>query len=385
MPISVLCVITSLGYGGAESMLYKLLSRIDRNRFSPRVVSLIESGVTGRRIQGLGISVTSLRMGPGMPNPGAVMRLARELRNDRPDVMSTWLYHADLVGGLAGKMAGNIPVAWGIRHSDLSREGNPRMTLYTVKVCARLSRHLPAVIICNSEAAWKAHAAIGYHTDRMIVIRNGLDSTVFKPNVEAYQSVREQIGVPQDTMLIGLAGRFHAHKDHATFFKAAAMLSRSRPDVHYLLFGHDVTWSNARLVKLVQEAGVHERCHLLGGRDDTPRLMASLNILTSSSFGESFPNVLGEAMSCGVPCVATDVGDSSHLVGMTGCIVPAKNPAALALALREMMGLGAADRALMGAAAQRRIQEHFNLSVIVERYQDLLEELAQCPSTAAAV
>lgn len=376
MSISLVCVITSLGFGGAESMLYKLMCRIDRRRFAPRVISLIELGATGHKIQALGIPTISLKMRPGSPNPAAVWRLAHELRRQRPDVISTWLYHADLIGGLAAKMVGNIPVVWGIRHCDHSREGNPWLTLQTVKVCARLSRRVPARIICNSEAAWNAHAAVGYATDRMVVIRNGLDLNVFKPDSDARRSVREELGLPPQAVLIGLSGRFHPHKDHHNFFKAATMLSRSRPNVHYLLCGYGVTWNNGPLTQLIAEAGLADRCHLLGARDDTPRLMAALDILVSSSFGESFPNVVGEAMSCGVPCVATDVGDSAFLVGATGTIVPPKNPAALSLAMRELVDRGADGRSRLGFEARRRITEHFDLSAVVERYQDLFEELA---------
>jgi glycosyltransferase involved in cell wall biosynthesis len=374
-PISVLFLITSLTVGGAQTMLYRLLSRMDRTRFTPQVISLIDLGPMSEKIQRLGVPLRSLGMRPGRPNPVSILRLARWLKEDRPDMISTWLYHADLIGGLAAKLAGGIPVAWGIHQSDLSYEGNKWLTLQTVKACAYLSCWLPTRIICCSEASWRAHAAVGYATKKMIVIPNGSDLITFKPDSVARESVRKEFAIPEGAPLIGLVGRFHPQKDHHNFVQAAALLHRDSPDVHFLLCGEDVTWSNPQLTSWIQEAGIRERCRLLGRREDIARLTAALDIATSSSFGEAFSNVIGEAMACGMPCVVTDVGDSALIVGQTGRVVPPRNPNALFAALRELVKLGREGRSQLGIAARQRIKEHFDLPDIVARYQNLYQEV----------
>jgi glycosyltransferase involved in cell wall biosynthesis len=376
-------VITGLSMGGAQMMLYKLLSHMDRTAFAAEVIPLADVGPLDKKIQALGVPVRCLGMRPGVPNPLGVYRLARWLRQDPPHLIQTWLYHADLVGGLAARLAGGIPVAWNLRHSDLGPGGNKCTTAWTVRACARLSRWLPERIVCCSESSRKVHTAAGYAHGEMIVIPNGFDLAAFRPDPAARLSVRRELGISEEAPLIGLVGRFNPQKDHRTFVKAAARLHAHLPQVHFLLCGQDVTWDNAPLRRWITAADLPDRCHLLGERDDIPRLTAALDIATTASaYGEGFPNVIGEAMACGVPCVVTDVGDSAHIVGDTGRVVLARDPRALADAWRELVGLGPEDRVQLGLAARRRVEEHFSLPVIVTRYQRLYEELAQ-PSKPA--
>jgi len=378
-PISILFLTTGLEVGGAELMLCRLLSRIDKTRFMPSVISLRKLGPLSKKIEALGIPMRSLGMHPGRPNPVALLRLARWLREIRPDLISTWMYHADLIGGLAAKLAGGIPVVWAIRQSDLSREGNTWLTLQTVKVCAAMSHWLPIRIMCNSEASRKAHAAVGYPSEKMIVIPNGSDVIAFRPCPDARQSVRKELEIADEVPLIGLVGRFHPLKDHRNFVQAAAFLHRDRPDVHFLLCGNDVTWDNRHLARWIRDAGIAGRCRLLGRRYDIPRLTAALDIAASSSLGESFASVIVEAMSCGVPCVVTDVGDSAWIVGQTGRVVPPRNPRELAKSLRELVELGRDGRDRLGRAARCRVKEHFDLPEMVARYQKLYQDVADMP------
>lgn len=378
-PLSILYVITGLFRGGAELMLYRLLSRMDRTRFTPQVVSLLEHGPISRKIQALGIPVRSLGMKEGIPNPVVVLRLARWLRQDPPDMMQTWMYHADLVGGLAARLVGNIPVAWGIRHSDLSSETSSRLTHLTVKTCALLSHWLPDHIVCCSEAARQYHTAIGYAAEKMVVIPNGYDVETFRPDLVARASVRKVLGVSEDAPIIGMVARFDPQKDHRTFVRAAQLLHRDRPDAHFLLCGMEVTWENQELARWIDDAGLRTHCHLLGRRDDDiANVTAALDIASlSSSYGEGFPNVVSEAMCCGVPCVVTDVGDAALIVGQTGIVVPPRNPEALAAAWRTMLEMGCEGRRPMGIAARQRIRERFDIAEIAGRYEHLFEELAR--------
>jgi glycosyltransferase involved in cell wall biosynthesis len=293
-------------------------------------------------------------------------------------MMQTWMYHADLVGGLAAQLVGNIPVAWGIRHSDLNSETSSRLTHLTVKTCAILSRWLPDRIVCCSEASRQVHTALGYAAEKMVVIPNGYDVETFRPNAGGRASVRKGLAVSEDAPIIGMVARFDPQKDHRTFIRAAQLLHRDRPDAYFLLCGNEMTWENQELARWIDEAGLRTRCHLLGRRDDDiANLTAALDIASlSSAYGEGFPNVVSEAMSCGVPCVVTDVGDAALIVGQTGIVVPPRNPEALAAAWRKMLEMGCEGRRHMGIAARQRIRERFDISEVAGRYEHLFEELA---------
>ena len=358
-------------------MLYRLISTLDRTRFTPQVISLVDEiyPVVGEKLKKSGIRVRSLGISHGRPNPLSLLRLALWLRQDQPDVVDTWQYYADLAGGLAARLAGGIPVVWGIRHCDLSIEGNTRALLLTAKACARLSRWLPDRIICCSEASRKVHTALGYVAEKMMVIPNGYDLEAFRPDSAARESIRQELQIPQEAPVIGLVARFHPQKDHRNFVRAASLLHQDRPDVHFVFCGQGVDWENRQLTTWIEEAGIRSRCHLLGLRNDIPKLTAAFDIASLSSFGEAFPNIVSEAMSCGVPCVVTDVGDAAQIVGETGLVVPPKNPVALAEAWRKMLDFGRESRNRLGMAARQRIMEQFNLSQIVDRYQSLFEEL----------
>jgi len=357
-------------------MLYKLLGAMGRGNFEQEVISLTDIGLVGAKIQTFGVRVRALGMRRGIPNPLAVLKLAGWLRRSRPVVIQTWMYHADFIGGVAAKLAGGVPLAWGIRHSNLDPQYNKCSTIWAAKVCAKLSRYLPARIVCCSEASHRVHTALGYAAGRMVDIPNGFDLDLFRPDKKGRLTVRQELGIPENALLIGLVARFDPQKDHGCFVGAAAMLHRQKPTTHFLLCGDGVDWDNILLAQWINAAGLHSHFHLLGPRQDTPRLFAALDIASSSSsFGEGFPNAIGEAMACGVPCVVTDVGDSALIVRDTGKVVSPRDPAALAAAWRDLIDQGEDARFRLGEAARRHIEENFSLSVIAGRYENLYREM----------
>jgi len=374
--IKLLHLITGLSVGGAEMMLFKLLTHMNREVFELEVISLTDIGSVGSRVQALGVPVRALGMRSGIPNPLGLLRLTRWLLCKPPDIIQTWMYHADLMGGLAAKLAGGIPTVWNIRHTNLSPDANKRTTLWAARASARISPWLPTRIVCCSEASRRVHVRFGYAAEKMLVIPNGFDLAAFKPDPAARRSVRRELGICEHAVLIGLVGRFDRQKHHHNFFQAATQLNLQPLDVHFLLCGDGITWQNEKLVRWIEAGGIKRRCHLLGRRDDIPRLTAALDIATSSSLGEGFPNAIGEAMACGVPCVVTDVGDSAWIVGDSGRVVAARDPEALAKAWLELIESGHERRSELGVAARRRVEECFNLPTIVRRYESLYEEIA---------
>lgn len=372
--IKILHIINDLSVGGAEMMLYKLLSGINRERYDPAVISLIDRGKLRDDIEALGIPVYTASMKPGRPTPASIWRLVRLTRQLKPDLIQGWMYHSCLAGQLANLFAARTtPVLWGIHCSDMCSTTEKKMTLAMVRLCAPLSK-LPARIVFVSQSSRSQHMNFGYSVKKSCVLPNGIDTQLFAPSAAARLSVRSELGLPENSFLIGLVGRYHPMKDHNSFLQAAALLLKDHPDIHFLLIGRGVNSENEILYRAIRELGLLKQIHLLGERADTPRLSAALDIFTlSSSYGESFPNVIGEAMACAVPCVVTNVGDASWIVGDTGRVVARKDPAALAAGWRELIALGEAGRQTLGQAARLRVMEHFPLEAVVAQYEALYE------------
>jgi len=360
-------------------MLCKLLSAMDRSVFEAEVVSLTDIGTVGKKIQDLGIRVRAFGMRRGPRDAFRMLSLARWLKLRTPNVIQTWLDHGNFVGGLAAQLAGRGKVVWGVRHSNVDPRNYRRTTFWTMKACARLSGWLPSRIVCCSEASRAVHMKFGYAPEKMVVIPNGFDTELYRPDETARQAVRSELNVPMGTPLIGIVGRFEVQKDLENFVQAAGILHSRVPDARFLLCGEGVTWENGQLAGWIRAADIAEHCHVLGRRDDIPRVDAALDIFASSSFGEGFPNAVGEAMACGVPCAVTDAGDSALIVGDTGRAVPPKNPQALAEAWLSMLELGKDGRTRLGLAARQRVVEHYSLAAIVRQYERLYSELATEP------
>lgn len=376
--IGVLHVITGLSTGGAETSLYKLLSAIDRDRFDSRVVSLTGAGTIGPRIRELGLPLVCLGMRRGVPNPVSVWKLWRVIRHTRPDIIQTWLYHADLMGLIAGKLARVPCTAWNLRCSYMGADYYGGLSGLVVRILARLSS-LPATVIVNSQTGRALHENLGYHPRRWSLIPNGFDLTSFRPSENARRELRGEMGVPPDAVLIGLVARFDAVKGHDTFLHAASHLADRHPNLHFVLVGDGCHTDNPALRKFLTPGSLGDKVHLLGERHDIARLTAGLDIANCSSIGEGFPNVVGEAMACGVPCVVTDVGDCAHIVGNPQLVIAANDDAALAEVWHRLIELGPAQRRALGAEARRRINEHYALPKIVRMYEDLYTELGVTP------
>jgi len=246
----------------------------DRERFESMVVALIDVLPLAERVEALGIPVRAMGMRPGVPDPRGVVRLARLLHRERPQVVQTWMDHSNLIGGVAARLAARAPVIWGVHHANHIPRLTKGTTLMTVSACARLSRWLPTRIVCCSESVREAYARRGFAAERLTVIPNGLDTDVFRPDPAARRDVRQDLGLAPDATLIGLVARYNPFKDHANFLRAAAALKGRLPDVHFLLCGNRVDPGNETLASMVAALGLQGHCHLLGLRRDMPRLQA---------------------------------------------------------------------------------------------------------------
>ena len=377
-------VISDLSVGGAEMMLYKLLAGTDLSRFEPVVVSLMGGGALRSRVEALGVKVHTVGVRPKLPTPLDLWRLVRLTREINPDLVVGWMYHSCLAAQLAGLFSKTKAAAlWSIHYSVGSLAAEKRLTAAVIRACAWLS-HRPRRIIYVSRDGRAKHGPLGFSTKNGCVIPNGVDAEAFRPSTEARASVRSELGLSDDALLVGMVSRYHPMKDHANFLRAAALLSEKHADAHFVLVGRGADGGNAELRGLIDELGLAGRTHLVGERHDVPRLTAALDIFSLSSYCESFPNVIGEAMACAVPCVVTDVGDAAWIVGDTGRVVPTRDPRALARAWAEMVALGAEGRVALGRAALARACELFPVKAVVRRYETLYEAVLAEGESAAA-
>jgi len=375
-PYKILHVITDLGMGGAEMVLYHLLAAQDRKEFDPQVVSLTTFAPVGELIHALGIPVRALGMPAGLPDPRLVTRLAGLMRRQKPDLVQTWMYHADLAGGLASRWAGSPPVVWGLHHSVAKPGALKPATYFIARLNALLSRVLPVKIICCAEATCQTHVRLGYSARKMIVIPNGIDPLVYRSDAGSRRAVRRELGLDDHTLLIGLCARFDPQKDHKNFIRTVGILHTRMPAVHFLLWGKGVDPANAALVSWIRAAGVESNVHLLGLRNDSPRLTAAIDLAClGSAYGEALPLVVGEAMASEVPCVVTNVGDSALLVGETGLVVPVSDPRALASACAALLGEPPEERQVLGRKARQRILDHYSLDTMVAAYAGLYRDI----------
>ena len=306
-----------------------------------------------------------------------VPSVAAHLRRLRPDVVHCWMYHANLVGGGAALLAGRPPVIWSIRQTNLDLASIRRRTRLIARAGAWLSSAVPQRILYNAETSRRVHQEFGYRrAPGDLVVPNGFDTERFRPDPAARASVRQELGVDDATTLVGLVARFDPQKDHSTFIAAAGLVRAAGSDIRFVLSGRGVDAGNDVLAGWIRAAGIGDRVALLGQRPDTARLNAAFDIACLSSMGEGFPNVVGEAMACAVPCAVTDVGAAADLVGDTGRVVPHSNPQALAGAILALAAMGPVARRALGRRARGRIEEHFGLRVMVDSYQKLWREVA---------
>jgi len=367
----VLHIIGNLTTGGAEMMLYKLLQTMDRERFESVVLSLKDEGTFGEALKKAGFPVHSLGM-KGLLSVKAAWRLRHLIRSINPAIIQGWMYHGNLAASLSQVFIGKpVPLLWNIRHALYNLQHEKKGTAQVIKVSTMLSKRT-AKIIYNSRISAQQHQAFGYSARQSVIIPNGFDTQQFQPSQTARAKLRNTLQVPENTFLIGLIARYHPVKDHANFFKAAGRLAKA--DVQFVLAGRDVELSNPVIAELVQRQKLAGRVHLLGERRDISHLTAGLDIASSSSYTESFPNAVGEAMACGVPSVVTDVGDSAWLVGETGKVVPPRDSDALAQAWMALMAMGTEQRKQLGEAARKRVMDNFSLTTITRQYEQLYEQ-----------
>ncbi len=373
-------LIPALHYGGAERQIIQLVRNLDKTRFSITLLTFHDGGELRSEAESIeGVKVLSLRKQPGWEDILPFLyRLWRVTRSVAPQIMVGYMNLASNLALLTARTA-RAKVVWSLRASDIDYSRYYRTAEWVFRLGTTLSRFADLIII-NSEAGKQYHVSRGYCEERMIVISNGINTEQYRPMCEAGRSLRIQWGITEDEIVIGIVGRLDIIKDHPTFLQAAAILSRERPDVRFICVGDGPPDYAMELKTLADILGLGHRLVWTGAVTDMVATYNALDLVTSTSCSEGFSNAIGEALACGVPCVVTDVGDSSLIVGKAGFVVPAKDPEALVQAWREYLRMSETERQALRTQARARIESGFNLTSMVRKTEEALMGLLYLPN-----
>ncbi|PMM56248.1 glycosyltransferase family 4 protein [Vibrio lentus] len=363
--MKVLHIIAGLGDGGAEGVLYRLCLHDNINDHV--VISFMDEGKYGPSLEERGIKLYTLGQRKGRFSLKSFFRLCKLIKRINPDVVQTWMYHADLIGGIASRLVGIRCVFWGIRTADISMES--ASTRIVARVCAAFSKIIPLKIACCAHSAIESHVNLGYTKDKMVIINNGFDFDKF-----TFKLIEDRNLNKDHKMKFGMVGRYTHQKDHLNLIKALSIVNSKFDNWECTLIGNGLDSSNYDLNNHISEHNLVDKVVLSGPSYDIPSKMQLLDLHILSSAVEGFPNVLAEAMSCGVVCISTDVGDAKQIISDMGWIVPPKRAELLANAILSAVKTyyeSPKEWSNIRYGARRRVVKYYSLENMVDTYNDI--------------
>ena len=372
--MKVVFLVRSLEKGGAERQLVTLAKGLYKAGETVTVAVFYAGGELEPELEEAGIPICRLGKKGRSDIFGFWGRLIRFLRHENMDVLYSHLPGANILAVVTKPLLGNTRLAWRLAASYVDLSRYDQFTRWTYWLEARLSRFADLIVV-NSRAGLKYAVKRGFPENRLTILPNGFDINWFRHDHEGRQRVRKEWGVPESSKLIGLVGRLDPMKDHPNFLQAAVKLTQKRNDVHFVCVGDGPAAYTKQIHELARRLGFDGRVIWAGMRDDMPAVHSAIDVGTCASYGEGFPNVVGEAMACGTPCVVTDVGDCDWIVGNTGVVVPAKNPNALVQGWQSLLSRLETEGAMLGKEARERIENQFSEHNLVEGTNATLKRL----------
>jgi glycosyltransferase involved in cell wall biosynthesis len=367
--IRLVFLVRSLDLGGAQRQLVTLAKAIDKTRFDVSIVTFYSGFHEERELENVDIKIVCLKKRGRWDLLSFARRLIKTSKELQPHILHGYLDIPNVLA-LAMKRFVKTRVVWGVRASALELKQYD----WLFRVAARVERSLsnyPDLVIANSNAAVQHYLGNSFPENKLKLIPNGIDTAIFKPDPEARATIRMEWDIADSTKLVGVVGRFDPVKNLPLFFEAAVLVSRELPDAQFVCVGEGPADYVNELKKKAAAVGISEKLIWSKPRADVTSVYNGLDVLVSPSLAESFPNVLAEAMACGVPCVASDVGDSRQILGQCGAIVPAAEPEILARAIITALREGRRH----SAAARVRIIENFSIDQLARRTEAALLEL----------
>lgn len=370
----ILHIIVGLNVGGAELMLKRLVlqGRQDSN-FSHAVLSLTDLGVVGESLQSAGITVYTLDIQSFAHLPKAMWQLTKVIRRIQPDIVQTWMYHADFMGGIVAKALGVKKIIWGIRTTD-AQQGNSKAVVLLQRLCAKLSYDIPTLIVCAAHVSKDSHVKVGYDEKKMRVIPNGYELSLLTASQQDRAALRQEIGLSDDDVVIGSMGRFNEAKNPLLFVKLAAELVKIYPSLKFMMVGRDNTWDNVELTQWLSRYHLTDNFRLLGQRTDVAACLKAMDVFCLHSRTEGFPNVLAEALTVGVPAASFDVGDAKYILGELGDVIPQGDLAAMVRSISHIIDTILSDTETLAhwsAKATARMSQHYDIQNVYNQYRSI--------------
>jgi glycosyltransferase involved in cell wall biosynthesis len=356
--LKVAFLIRTFDVGGSERQLLHLARGLVERDHEVLVIVIERGGTLVPELQAAGVTVTEGKRAG-----------IRALREFRPDVVHGYLPFANVVAVSLRPFLRGARVVLGVRGIQSERDpgGAAVQIFYRVEAAASRLAHL---VIANSDAARDQAAARGFPVERVKVVHNGFDTDALQFDAVARKQLRSEWAVGDDEVLVGRVAQLRPTKDYETFLRAAAVAAARRPNFRFVVVGEGP--QRRELAALASRLGLDERVVWAGARPDIAATMSALDVMVSSSRWESFPNVVGEAMACGVPCAVTDTGDSAAIVGPTGTTSPPATPDRLGEAVLEVADRVAREGDELRAQARTRIIEQFSIGAMVTRTERML-------------
>jgi glycosyltransferase involved in cell wall biosynthesis len=365
----ILHIITALGNGGAENTLYKICKYDNANEHI--VISLKGPGKYYRLLKKLGINVYFLNI--KFYSFYKFFFLLRLIYFLKPNIVQTWLIHADFIGGIAAKLIGIKNIIWNIRYTKIKLGKSKFTSVMLVRILSYLSFFIPRYIVVVSKKSKKIYKTEGYDKKKFIYIPNGYDFSILKPNKFERKKFRDQIKIKKKTLLIGNVARYDPKKDHFNLLKALSLLKFKKNNFFCILVGPGVNKNNIELNSLIKNLNLSNKVKLLDQKNNISQIMNGIDIyVQSSSYGEGFPNVVAESMSCGTPCIVTDVGDAPYIVDKIGWVVPPNDETKLAKSIESaFVQFGSKKWNKRSEDARKRIIQKFNIKKMISSYNRL--------------
>ncbi len=377
--IKILHLITDLDYGGAENFLISLVKQKNIRKHKTKIVVMTSGGLSVQSTIKEGIDVETLGLKRGEFNPLKAIRLIKIIKNFSPNIVQTWLYHADLLGSLCMPFTNVDKLVWNFRCSnmDLSQYSfQSRIVFYLLRMLAKV----PALIVINSHDGRKFHEKVGFRPNGWNTIPNGVDTNKFKSFKSAREKLFTKLNIPKDSVLIGNVGRFDPMKDYKTLFRSFVSIKKRFKKVKFLLIGRDLNRQNNALMKMIDPPllrdNLFQETSFLPPTENIHKIIPGLDLFcTSSAFGEGCPNVLLEAMSCSVPCVVTDVGDSKAILGDCGIVVKPGDYKTLTDGMEKLLRIDKTVLRKMLRRGRKKIIKHFSIEYAEGQYLAMYKKL----------
>ena len=364
--MKIVHIITGLGDGGAELTLFKICKHDTANKHV--VISLKDKGKYYSLLNKLGVKVYYLNM--SFFSIYKFFFLIKIINSLKPNIVQTWLVHADFLGGIAARLAGIRNIIWNVRYSNIEIGKSKLTTILILRILSKLSYIIPLFIIIVSKRAKKIYEKKGYDKKKLKFIPNGYDLSILKVNKIKKKYFKKKFNIKKQIPIIGNVARYDPQKDHLNLLNALSLIRSKNIDFFCILVGSNINQNNIDLVSKIKKLRLSNFVRLLGRNDNIPKVMNGLDIhVLSSCYGEGFPNVIAESMACGTPCITTDVGDAAFIVGKTGWVVPPKNSIKLSKAIENAIDeMDTAKWSKRCNKARLAIKEKFSINKMLKSY-----------------